>query len=98
MGLDLGVRGVIEPVIDLERTALQTHCLVACRSRFVVVVIILLRRHAELIGVRIEYRRAEEVAVRPVRLPFYYRHLDFLVPDILACDGLLSVIRQRHAE
>ena len=59
MGLNLCVLGVMESVIDLERTALQTYLFVSWRSRIIIVIIVLMSGHAELVCIRIEYRCAE---------------------------------------
>ena len=94
--LNLGIGRIVHAVINLERTALQTHFFVLRRGRLVVIIVVLMRRYAELIGIRFEYRRSEEVGITAVCLLLGNRYVDIFVVDILTIDGLFAVVAYLH--
>ena len=97
IGVNLGILGVVQTVIDLERTSFDTHFFVKRFGGVVVVIVILMRRNPERIVVHSEDGRTEEVGVGTDRVLEYQRNGYLFVLDILASHRFLTVITDLHA-
>ena len=96
--LDLRILRVMQAVIDLQHTVLDTHFLMLRARRVVVEVIVLMRRRTVTIGTRVEYRIAEQISDILVGLIYFCQgHLRFRVVDRLTFYRLFAVVIYLHA-